>query len=477
MLSTSWMKKGTPWVALLTLASLSILLPWAESRGFQGIPGNYCRYRRPSECCDDRYDDCSVPIQGTYCYCDEFCLTGEDHIENDCCPDFFDVCMHPKNVSKQPALPLVYHSLYPNDSPNSYYIGCEMNGRNIPNGESITSNCNECRCVNGVFDCDDDDCMIEDKIISTINQSPRTYGWRATSYSEYWGRKARDGLLLKTGTFNPEDLSQEMYPIVLRPDVSKIPINFDARKKVEWAGRVGEVCDQGWCGASWAFSTLGVAQDRLSILARGHSRMELSAQNLLSCAELGQVGCQGGHIDRAWNYLRRNGIVREDCYKYESGKSGEVPKCLIRRNDMSQLTCDLKDIFKMEPAYRISSRQEDIQWEILNNGPVQAMMTVHRDLFMYKSGVYSFSGLTDKGQVEKVATHSVRIIGWGTSRMLGSQPTKYWLVANSWGTQWGERGYFRIKRGTNECGIESFIIAARARLANYVYGNRLHYRQ
>lgn len=37
---------------------------------------------------------------------------------------------------------------------------------------------------------------------------------------------------------------------------------------------------------------------------------------------------------------------------------------------------------------------------------------------------------------------------------------KYWLAANSWGTNWGENGYFRILRGENHCEIESFVIAA-----------------
>ncbi|XP_066951282.1 uncharacterized peptidase C1-like protein F26E4.3 isoform X2 [Macrobrachium rosenbergii] len=409
-------------------------------------------------------DSCEVPIRGGYCYCDEFCLNDEEHSEDDCCPDFFEVCLGRKRNHSLPAE--VTTVPYPNDAPEVKPQGdCNIAGA------SLMVNCNECHCDDWEIKCQEDLCMTDELIVSTINKTPRKYGWTAAMHPGFWGRKAKDGLRLRTGTFSPQDKSHEMHPIRLDPDVSQIPESFDAREKVEWAGLIADVCNQGWCGSSWVFSTLGVAQDRLSILVKGLEGMELSAQNLLSCAELGQKGCEGGHIDRAWNYLRADGIVREECYKYESGNSGKVPKCLIRRNDLSQLTCQAKDRYRFEPAYRIASTEEDIQWEIMHNGPVQALMTVHSDLFMYNSGIYSYSGLTgDRMKGGDTATHSVRIIGWGSSRVRGSNHIKYWLVANSWGSQWGEGGYFRIKRGTNECGIESFIITSRAKLANLMYG-------
>ena len=182
------------------------------------------------------------------------------------------------------------------------------------------------------------------------------------------------------------------------------------------------------------------------ILTREH--VSLAPQQLLSCLHRPLEGCKGGHIDRAWNYMKKNGVVEENCFPYSSGASGEVPYC---PHDPEILACK---VYKMEPAYRISMKEDDIQWEILNNGPVQAVMWVRRDFFMYCSGVYRCPQMTG----EPTGMHSVRILGWGEDG-----PVKYWLVANSWGTDWGEDGLFKIRRGTNECGIESFVLAVRGR--------------
>lgn len=444
----------TTWIAFVLF---SVCIPVTRAvyppGGFSDLPGDYCRYRRPSECCDGRYDECSVPIRGTLCYCDQFCDRNENP---DCCPDFWNVC---KGIA--PPTPAPVRTCYK----DGIYLGV---------GQSFKFNCNTCECIAGQLRCEDDPCMVDKQIIDEVNLAPRQFGWRATNYSEYWGHKAEEGLVLKTGTLNPEALSLKMYPILLQPDLSLIPREFDARSKREWQGRVSDVSDQGWCGASWAFSTLSVAQDRLSIESYGNETVRLSPQNLLSCDRRGQKGCKGGHVDRAWQYLRRIGVVNEECYEYESGSTGKVPECRIpRRASLFNLRCAAREVvyqrrnlYKTEPAYRISGKEEDIQWEILKNGPVQAMMKVHRDLFMYRSGVYSNSGLAG----DQTGSHSVRILGWGEDTNQGVRPVKYWLVANSWGKQWGENGLFRVKRGTNESDIEHFIIAVRARLGNYGRG-------
>lgn len=86
--------------------------------------------------------------------------------------------------------------------------------------------------------------------------------------------------------------------------------------------------------------------------------------------------------------------------------------------------------------------------EIQNNGPVQAAFTVYADFMSYKSGVYEHI----TGQ--ELGGHAIKIIGWGVENKV-----PYWLVANSWNYDWGDKGFFKIKRGSNHCGIEGQVFA------------------
>nr|BAN20674.1 cathepsin B [Riptortus pedestris] len=86
----------------------------------------------------------------------------------------------------------------------------------------------------------------------------------------------------------------------------------------------------------------------------------------------------------------------------------------------------------------------------MDYGPVVADFMVYEDFYSYKEGVYQHK------MGEEVSGHAVRIIGWGTEN-----DTPYWLVANSWDTYWGDKGFFKIRRGYNECGFEDNVTAGR----------------
>ncbi|KAK3793018.1 hypothetical protein RRG08_045668, partial [Elysia crispata] len=91
---------------------------------------------------------------------------------------------------------------------------------------------------------------------------------------------------------------------------------------------------------------------------------------------------------------------------------------------------------------------ELIMKELVNNGPVTAAFMVFSDFMSYKSGVYKHVS----GQY--LGGHAVKIIGYGTE-----DGQDYWLVANSWGTEWGMQGFFKIAKGSDECQIEDAIVA------------------
>lgn len=101
-----------------------------------------------------------------------------------------------------------------------------------------------------------------------------------------------------------------------------------------------------------------------------------------------------------------------------------------------------------QKAYSLAKNIQQIQMEIMKNGPVEADFTVFSDFPNYKSGVYKRHSLIPMGG------HAVRLLGWGVENGV-----PYWLCANSWNTDWGDKGFFKILRGKDECGIESDINA------------------
>jgi len=89
----------------------------------------------------------------------------------------------------------------------------------------------------------------------------------------------------------------------------------------------------------------------------------------------------------------------------------------------------------------------------MKNGPVEAAFSVYADFLAYKSGVYHHTSGSLLGG------HAVKLFGWGVEN-----GTAYWLVANSWNEDWGDKGTFKIKRGNNECGFEAEIVAGLPKL-------------
>jgi len=96
-----------------------------------------------------------------------------------------------------------------------------------------------------------------------------------------------------------------------------------------------------------------------------------------------------------------------------------------------------------------ASGEDGIQQAIMAGGPVETAFTVYSDFEDYDGGIYHHvTGSVAGG-------HAVKMVGWGVENGV-----KYWKVANSWNPYWGEKGYFRIKRGNNEGGIEDSVVAS-----------------
>jgi cathepsin B len=202
-------------------------------------------------------------------------------------------------------------------------------------------------------------------------------------------------------------------------------------------------------------------QDRFCLQSNGTRRTPLSAQNLVSCDQ-NDGGCEGGDLSSAWNYLTTNGVVTAACTPYAFPQCNPTP-CLppFKPTPPCNRVCKdgsdyEKDKHFARNSYSVGgwiNRVEDIQREIMTRGPVQAAFTVYQDFITYKSGVYSHVS----GQL--LGGHAIKIIGWD---VINNVPA--WLIANSWSNRWGMNGFFYIKRGTDECGIEDDVVAGMVKL-------------
>ncbi|XP_040069008.1 cathepsin B [Ixodes scapularis] len=247
-----------------------------------------------------------------------------------------------------------------------------------------------------------------------------------------------------------------------------IPAQFDSRQQWQDCPTIREIRDQGACGSCWAFGAVESMSDRHCIHSGAKNIVHLAADDVLSCCWGCGSGCNGGYPAAAWSYWVEKGIVTggnydtdEGCMPYPvpscdhhingtlgpCGQDPPTPKCV--RLCRKGYNVDFKDDKHYgKSSYSVPSNETQIQMEIMKNGPVEGAFTVYADFPLYKSGVYK-SHSTDA-----LGGHAIRILGWGVENEV-----PYWLVANSWNTEWGDKGYFKILRGSNECGIEEDIVA------------------
>uniref|UniRef100_A0A8R1DSY9 Pept_C1 domain-containing protein n=1 Tax=Caenorhabditis japonica TaxID=281687 RepID=A0A8R1DSY9_CAEJA len=260
--------------------------------------------------------------------------------------------------------------------------------------------------------------------------------------------------------------------ILVREEIeaAAIPDSFDARQQWPNCQSIGNIRDQSDCGSCWAFAAAEAASDRFCIQSNGTVNTLLSAEDVLSCCSSCGYGCEGGYPIEAWRYLVKTGFVTGGSYEAQFGckpysippcsetvgnitypecpEDGyDTPKCVQKCTNANYNIAFKDDKHYGATAYAVGKKVAQIQAEILAHGPVEVAFTVYEDFYQYTSGVYVHTS------GEELGGHAVRILGWGTEN-----GTPYWLVANSWNVAWGENGYFRIIRGTNECGIEHAVV-------------------
>ncbi|CAJ1407802.1 unnamed protein product [Effrenium voratum] len=269
-----------------------------------------------------------------------------------------------------------------------------------------------------------------------------------------------------------------------------LPDSFDARAEWPNCNSIGVIRNQGSCGSCWAMAAATVMTDRFCVafemmnhtqkaktgtdfgLGEDLEVLSLAPELLVQCDKTNN-GCGGGRLDDAWRFLQTKGLPKESCAPYmhcpvptqrscDYGweKRPYVPfraakEAAATAAKICEGHCEdgsPMEFFKVSQAFA-AARPRDVggMQRALLSGPLEVAYFVFSDFMSYKSGVY----FRTPGAYGPLGGHAVRMLGWGTEEAFGKKPMDYWLIANSYSPRWGMHGLFKIRRGTNECGIET----------------------
>ncbi|XP_075592308.1 procathepsin L-like isoform X2 [Balearica regulorum gibbericeps] len=213
----------------------------------------------------------------------------------------------------------------------------------------------------------------------------------------------------------------------------KTPAEVDWRAK----GYVTPVKNQGHCGSCWAFSATGALEGL--VFNRTGKLAVLSEQNLIDCSrKLGNNGCHGGYMTRAFQYVRDNGgLNSEHVYPY---MATDTSSCRYNPQDRA---ANCSTVWLVAQGNEVALEQA-----VAAIGPVSVAVDASGFQFhFYKSGIFSSMFCSQR------VNHGMLAVGYGTSQEQGRN-VSYWILKNSWSEVWGERGYIRLLKGTdNQCGV------------------------
>jgi len=201
----------------------------------------------------------------------------------------------------------------------------------------------------------------------------------------------------------------------------------DSEDIVDWSGvYTTQIKDQGYCGSCWAFSS--VSQIESDSIRAGYLTTddELSEQQLVSC-DTYDAACDGGNPYYAYYYVyKAGGIETNASYPYASW-GANVPSC---ESDSSKYVVTVNDFYYL-------SSEDAMESHVYSKGPLSVCVDA-TNWPTYESGV-----ITDCG---KEVNHCVQAVGINTKE-------NYWIIRNSWGSDWGDNGYIYVQAGENMCDI------------------------
>ncbi|XP_065793885.1 cathepsin F isoform X1 [Muntiacus reevesi] len=267
--------------------------------------------------------------------------------------------------------------------------------------------------------------MVRAQKIQALDRGTAQYG--VTKFSDLTEEEFRTvylNPLLKDAPGRSRRLAQ--------PGTSAPPPQWDWRNK----GAVTDVKDQGMCGSCWAFSVTGNVEGQW-FLRRG-TLLSLSEQELLDCDKTDKA-CLGGLPSNAYSAIRNlGGLETEDDYSYR----GRLQTCSFSAEKAKVYINDSVELSKNE--------QKLAAW-LAKNGPISVAINAFGMQF-YRHGIsHPLRPLCSPWLID----HAVLLVGYGNR-----SATPFWAIKNSWGTDWGEEGYYYLHRGSGACGVNIMASSA-----------------
>jgi len=292
--------------------------------------------------------------------------------------------------------------------------------------------------------------------------TPELYQQAFTNYQASIVRVARlnsenSGATFALGKF--ADLSPEQFKAqYLNLRVSDLPQNIGSVQSgdlppadgatIDWRtkGAVTPVKDQGQCGSCWAFSVTETVESNYAIQTK-KTLPVLAPEQLVDCDKT-DWGCDGGIVEYAWKYLiKAGGMMAEVDYPYTAGKSGHAGSCRFQAAKVIAAVRNFTWVGKPCQYVGDSCDHQDeglVEQALQTVGPLS--ICVNADWQDYSGGIFTRKCAHDAGHMN----HAVQLVGFNAEQ-------NYWIVRNSWNTNWGAGGYIYIKRGSNLCGVANIV--------------------
>jgi cathepsin X len=251
------------------------------------------------------------------------------------------------------------------------------------------------------------------------------------------------------------DMKVEEKVLSKRPheylDLNQLPMAWDWRNVngTSYATRELNQHIPVYCGSCWAHAALSSLADRHKIVRKAQwPDIQYSVQVLLNCATEMAGSCRGGDPLGAYQFMHEQGLPEETCQLYKATDDECTPinicrNCVPPAGNLETCTPVTEYPRHWVSEYGRISGELNMMAEIYERGPISC--SIDSTLLHFYTGGILIN--TEPAHHD----HVVSVAGWGEENGI-----KYWIIRNSWGTYWGEGGWFRLIRGIDSLNIEEF---------------------